>query len=411
MRKFIYSLLILCGAPGGPGRDSSISERCEAYDRGGPCRSRSDEGLQTLAICRNWASFSPKPNSCTYSGVAQPLSHKTENLVIFTLDGMRWQEVFGGIDTAIADDKHFTRDKEGLFKRYYSADARERRKKLFPFLWSTVESSGQLYGNRGIGNMVNVSNPYQFSYPGYNEIFTGYPDTAVNSNDKIPNKNTNVLEFINRQQGFNGKVAVFSTWDVFPYIFNTGRNGLYVNAGVDSLHFTNTGLQVVDEMQRLAPQPLDVRPDVITYFAGKEYLKAYHPRVLYIAFDETDDYAHAGLYDLYLNQAHAEDAMIADLWNTLQSLPEYRNKTTLIVTCDHGRGDKMKENWRHHGKEIAESGEIWMAVIGPDTAPAGEVSTRTQLYQKQWAPTMAALLGFQFKPEHGSAEAVSTVVK
>jgi len=345
------------------------------------------------------------------SGVAQSLSHKTENLVIFTLDGMRWQEVFGGIDTAIAGDRHFTRDKSELYKRYFSEDVHERRKKLFPFLWSTVESNGQLYGNRNIGNLVNVANPYQFSYPGYNEIFSGYPDTAVNSNDKILNKNPNVLEFINKQKGFNGKVAVFSTWDVFPYIFNTGRNGLFVNAGVDSLKFESRGLQVVDEMQRLAPQPLDVRPDVITYFAGKEYLKAYHPRVLYIAFDETDDYAHAGLYDQYLNQAHAEDAMIADLWNTLQSVPEYRNKTTLIVTCDHGRGDKMKENWRHHGKEIVESGEIWMAVIGPDTTPAGEVSTHTQLYQKQWAPTMAALLGFEFKPEHGTAEPVSTVVK
>jgi len=345
-----------------------------------------------------------------FAGVAQS-SHKTENLVIFTLDGMRWQEVFGGIDTAIAGDMHFTRDKDELYKRYYNADGQERRKKLFPFFWTTIASNGQLYGNRAIGNLVNVANRYKFSYPGYNEIFTGYPDTAVNSNDKIPNKNINVLEFINRQKGFTGKVAAFTTWDVFPYILNTERGGFYINAGVDSLHFANKGLQVIDEMQRLAPQPLDVRPDVITYFAGKEYLKAYHPRVLYIAFDETDDFAHAGLYDQYLNQAHAEDAMIGDLWNTLQSMSEYRDKTTVIITCDHGRGGKIKGQWRTHGGEVEDSDEIWMAVIGPDTAPAGEVGTRTQLYQKQWAPTMAALLGFQFKPEHGSAEPVSTVVK
>jgi hypothetical protein len=29
-------------------------------------------------------------------------------------------------------------------------------------------------------------------------------------------------------------------------------------------------------------------------FAAREYLKAYKPKVLYIAFDETDDFAHAG---------------------------------------------------------------------------------------------------------------------
>lgn len=346
--------------------------------------------------------------SWTFSADAQ---RRTENLVIFTLDGMRWQEVFGGLDSALTDNKQYTRDKAELNKRYYSPDARERRKKLFPFLWTTVAAKGQLYGNRDLGNLVNVANPYQFSYPGYNEIFTGYPDTAVNSNDKVLNKNTNVLEFINRQKGFTGKVAAFTTWDVFPYILNTGRSGLYVNSGVDSLHFSEKELQVVNEMQFLAPQPLDVRPDVITYFAGKEYLKTYRPRVLYIAFDETDDFAHAGLYDQYINQAHAEDAMIADLWNTLQSMPAYKDKTTLIVTCDHGRGDKVKDNWRHHGKEIEESGCIWMAVIGPDTSPAGEVTTRTQLYQKQWAPTMAALLGLQFQPDHGIAEPVLTILK
>jgi len=344
-------------------------------------------------------------------GAAQVVSHRTENLVIFTLDGMRWQEVFGGVDSVLTNNKQYTKDRAELNKRFYSPDIRERRKKLFPFLWTTVEAKGQLYGNRNIGNLVNVANPYQFSYPGYNEIFTGYPDTAVNSNDKVLNKNTNVLEFINRQKGFTGKVAAFTTWDVFPYIFNSGRSGLYVNSGVDSLHFSDKGLQVVNEMQFLAPQPLDVRPDVITYFAGKEYLKNYQPRVLYIAFDETDDFAHAGLYDQYINQAHAEDAMIADLWNTIESLPAYKDKTTLIITCDHGRGDKVKDRWRDHGKDVEDSGGIWLAVIGPDTTPAGEVGTRTQLYQKQWAPTMAALLGFQFRPDHGNAEPVLTVLK
>lgn len=139
------------------------------------------------------------------SGVAQVSSHRTENLVIFTLDGMRWQEVFGGIDSALTENKEYTRDKDELNKRYYSPDVRERRKKLFPFFWSTIAEKGQLYGNRNIGNLVNVANPYQFSYPGYNEIFTGYPDTAVNSNDKVLNKNTNVLEFINKQKGYREK--------------------------------------------------------------------------------------------------------------------------------------------------------------------------------------------------------------
>lgn len=78
------------------------------------------------------------------------------------------------------------------------------------------------------GNIDNVNNanPYWFSYPGYNELFTGYPDTPIDSNDKIPNKNISLLEFLNKKKEFAGKIAVFSTWDAFPYIFNSARSGI-----------------------------------------------------------------------------------------------------------------------------------------------------------------------------------------
>ncbi|HZE85487.1 MAG TPA: alkaline phosphatase family protein, partial [Puia sp.] len=341
---------------------------------------------------------------------ASPASRKTENLVIVTLDGMRWQEIFGGIDSALLGNAAYTMDKDGLKNKFWSDDARERRKKLFPFLWTTVEQKGQLYGNRNIGNNVNVANRYKFSYPGYSEIFTGYPDTAVNSNDKILNKNINVLEYINKQKGYAGKVAVFSSWDVFPFILNRERSGIYINADNDTFRLASKELKMINEMQFLTARPLGLRPDLLTYFAGKEYLKAYNPRVLYIGWDETDDYAHAGLYDQYINSAHAEDGMLADLWNTLQSMPQYKDKTTLIVTCDHGRGDKIKAQWKDHGQNVDDSGQIWMVAMGPDTRPGGEISTQSQLYQQQWAPTMAALLGFDFRPAHSEAAPVRSVL-
>jgi hypothetical protein len=222
----------------------------------------------------------------------------------------------------------------------------------------------------------------------------------VNSNDKIWNRNENVLEFINHQPGYEKKVAVFSTWDVFPYILNNRRSGIYVNSDVDTLKFPGTGFQLINDMQFLTSKPLGVRPDLLTYFSAREYLKTYQPRVLYIAFDETDDFAHAGMYDQYLQSAHAEDAMIADLWNTVQSLPAYKGKTTLILTCDHGRGDKLKSNWRHHGSKIEDAGQIWMAAIGPDTAPLGEIKKTEELYQRQLATTIAALLSLDFRPKH-----------
>jgi hypothetical protein len=331
---------------------------------------------------------------------------KSENLVIITLDGMRWQEVFGGVDSAILQDKSFTRDSADIVSNFWSDDVKTRREKLFPFLWGTVAARGQIFGNRKAGNRVNVSNPFWFSYPGYNEIFTGYPDTAVNSNDKIPNPNVNVLEYINRQPSFKGRVAAFATWDVFPFILNESRSGFMVNADVDSFKIKSAAFQLLNDMQFLSAKPLGVRLDVITYLAAREYAKMYKPRVLYIAFDETDDYAHEGQYDQYLKSAHAADAMMADLWKTLQAMPQYRSKTTFLITCDHGRGDKVKKEWTSHGKNIEGADEIWIAVIGPGISSKGEIQDPGQIYQAQLAQTIANFLGMHFSAKHPVAKGI-----
>lgn len=336
---------------------------------------------------------------------------KTENLVVVTLDGMRWQEVFGGADSALLKNKSFTKDSAGTNAKFWNSDVLARRKNLFPFLWNTIAREGQLYGNRWYQNEVNNANRYKFSYPGYNEIFTGYPDTAVNSNDKILNKNINVLEFINSRPAYKNKVAAFTTWDVFPYILNKWRSGIYVNADTDLLPHENENFQLVNDIETLTTRPIGVRPDVLTYIAAREYMKVYRPRVLYIAFDETDDFAHEGMYDLYLGSAHAEDRMIEDLWKFIQSTPQYRDKTTLLITCDHGRGDNPKVNWQHHGEKIHDAGQIWIAVLGPDTKPLGEVRSAMQLYQQQLAATMGKLLGIDFIAGHPVAGPIESIYK
>jgi bisphosphoglycerate-independent phosphoglycerate mutase (AlkP superfamily) len=184
-----------------------------------------------------------------------------------------------------------------------------------------------------------------------------------------------------------------------------------VNADVDTLKFNTPELKLINDMQFLTTRPIGVRPDIFTYFAAREYLKTYKPKVLYIAFDETDDLAHEGKYDQYLASAHAEDAMIADLWKIVQSFPEYKNKTTLIITCDHGRGDAVKEEWKHHGEKIKDAGQIWIAALGPDTSPKGEIKVKEELYQRQLATTIAALLGLEFKPNHPVMKPISTILQ
>ncbi|HQZ50941.1 MAG TPA: hypothetical protein PLF17_10480, partial [Chitinophagaceae bacterium] len=159
---------------------------------------------------------------------------QTENIIIITTDGFRWQEVFKGMDSAIANNSKFNQgDSEYIYKTYWSNDEVERRKKLMPFLWSTVVTKGQIFGNRTVGSKVNNANPYWFSYPGYSEIFTGYADTAINSNGYPPNPNVTVLEFLNKQPKLKGKVAAFGAWNAFDRILNEERSGVPVFSAFD----------------------------------------------------------------------------------------------------------------------------------------------------------------------------------
>ncbi len=338
----------------------------------------------------------------------------TPNVIVVTLDGLRWQEIFNGADSIILNDKTYDGDIEYVKTNFWSKDLNNRRSLLAPFIWNTIQRNGVILGNRNYDVNFNVANKYQFSYPGYNEIFTGFPDDAVNSNDKILNKNINVLEYLNKVPAYKGKVAAFSTWDVFPYILNENRSGVYVNSDVDTLSFKEPSLNLLNEMQFLTAKPINVRPDIITYFAAKEYLKSYHPSLLYISFDETDDFAHSGMYDQYLKSLHAEDAMISNLWNTIQSITQYKNNTTLIITCDHGRGGTGKSTWKNHGQEVKESSQIWLAAMGPKIQNLGEVKVAGQFYQKQIASTIAKLMGQDFNEtiaKHPVGEPLNYILK
>lgn len=349
---------------------------------------------------------------------AQQKSNEIKNIIIITSDGLRWQEVFKGMDSAIAKDKRFKqghRDSTQMFQQYWAEDATERRKKLMPFFWSTLAAKGQLYGNREKNNKVNVANPYWFSYPGYNEILTGYPDPAVNSNEYKANPNVTVLEYINQQPAFKNKVAAFGAWDAFDRIINEGRSGIPVVSAFDTTGGKNPTPKelLLNAMLRDSYKPFGLSEcfDVFTHYEAMEYLQARKPRVLYIAYGETDEWAHAGRYRDYLDAIKNVDKWIGDIWNYVQSTPEYKDKTAIFITSDHGRGDLKKEEWTSHGSRIAGADELWFAVIGPGIAAKGEVSTGMQLYQKQFAQTIASLLGLVYKADHPIGDAITEIKK
>lgn len=328
---------------------------------------------------------------------------KSQNIVVITMDGLRWQEVFGGADSLLTFDTLANYSTRFVKNNFWAPTALERRQKAMPFLWSQIAAKGVILGNRNYGNYVNNANPYWFSYPGYNEIFTGYPDTLVNSNDKIPNKNETVFEYLNKLPEFKGKTAVFGSWSVFASIFNEERCGFLVNDGFRDVPGKLTPKQV--ELNRLQHELPDLfhggeRLDVATFNIGFEYMKVNKPRLIHFGLGDTDEFAHDGKYDYYLDAAKKSDDWIRQIWEYVQSDPFYANKTTLLITTDHGRGAAAGEKWRHHGEETPGSSEIWIAAIGASIKPEGESKAKAQLYQGQVAATIAKLVGKEFKPKH-----------
>lgn len=325
------------------------------------------------------------------------LAGKTRTVVLIVTDGLRWQEVFSGAEEDLLNEKNggCWVPEEELRKRYWRPSAEERRAALFPFLWSTVAKQGQIIGNQTVGSVAQVSNGKAFSYPGYNEITTGFPNDAIDSNEFGMNPNATVFEWLNGLAEFRGRVAVYGTWDAYERIFNEPRSHLIMQAGWKlNRRIPETGRDaLLRELFETTTQfDEEDAPNSFLQIPLLEYVKTGQPRVLFVGYGETDNWAHQGRYDLVLDSAHRFDFFVKQLWDTMQAMPQYRGTTTFIITTDHGRGGGLTE-WKEHGVEEKGSENIWLAVMGPDTAPLGERRNIAAVKQAQIAATIAALLG------------------
>lgn len=314
-------------------------------------------------------------------------------LILITLDGMRWQEVFRGPDPILVENSHYTPEDMKADVKAAWFDVPDRGAALMPFLHETMARQGMLWGDRDHGQCMRVANDMWFSYPGYNEILTGRPDNSITSNDKNDNRNVTFFEWLQHRPDFAGKVAAVGTWDVFPSIFNDKRSGVPVNAGLNGRYPTDT----------------------LTARLGLAALRQDKPRVLFIGFGDTDELAHAGEYDQYLAAANRTDDFIRQVWELVQSDSDYQGRTTLIVTTDHGRGDRPDETWKEHSSKtylqmypdylrdytktgIEGSDAIWLAAIGPGVVSGGvAVGAGQCLLQSSIAASALTALGLDWR--------------
>jgi hypothetical protein len=307
-------------------------------------------------------------------------------VVLVTLDGVRWQEVFRGPDPGLSGEAPGGR-------------VEDRRRALMPFLWGRVAAQGQLFGNQDRGSRVAVANPFRVSYPGYHELLCGFASPVIHDNERIPNPDPTVLEWLQSRPGFAGRVAAYTSWDAFPAILNGPRSRIHIDAGTPPPARPTL-------LQRLRAEALppwrDSVFDAFVFHGALQYLEAHDPRVFYLALGDTDEWAHAVRYDRYLDAIRRSDRWLSELWEALSAQPGWSGRTSLIVTTDHGRGDGP-DGWGRHGAEVPGAENVWVALLGAGVPALGERRDHEPLSLAQVAATVGTLAGEDFAAAHPRA--------
>ena len=335
---------------------------------------------------------------------AQPsLPAPSHAVVLVTLDGARFQEVFGGMDHEVAVSQLRRGEKladNPLYRRYWAETPEARREKLMPFFWGTLmREHGSIAGNPARGSRVHLSNGHWFSYPGYSEVLVGRAhDDTIRSNDPLRNPYVTALEFLKSSLKLTREqVAVFASWDVFNAIAEHSEGALTINAGFEAYDSPDPAIKRRSALQFETPTPWDsVRHDAYTVAFAMDHIARHRPRVIYLALGETDDWAHDRRYDRVLQTYTRTDEYLRQLWTWLQSQPEYRGRTSVLITTDHGRG-RTTADWPDHGKDVPGASETWMAFVSPSLSRRGEWRDHPPLTNAQAAATLIAWMGADWK--------------
>ncbi len=100
---------------------------------------------------------------------------------------------------------------------------------------------------------------------------------------------------------------------------------------------------------------------------------------------------------MYLESLNQIDLYLQELWEDINSDTNYANKTSLIITTDHGRGDSVAD-WHNHDVDIEGAQYVWMAFGSPALSHRGNILPSNGTDKHEWrsnqvAATLLELLG------------------
>jgi hypothetical protein len=144
-----------------------------------------------------------------------------------------------------------------------------------------------------------------------------------------------------------------------------------------------------------------VSPDELSVYIAKQLMRQLAPSLLWVTLHDID-IAHSGTFSLYLDGIKRSDRLCAELWQTIQSNPEYANRTTMFILPDFGRDsdlDSGGNGFQHHRTGDPVSRTTWMMVLGPGVKQNVVVDRRIE--STDLIPTLGAYFGFDARFSSG----------
>jgi hypothetical protein len=147
-------------------------------------------------------------------------------------------------------------------------------------------------------------------------------------------------------------------------------------------------------------------PDELSVYVARQLMRQLAPSLLWITLHDID-IAHSGTFSLYLEGIRRSDRLCAELWNAIQSEPEYAGKTAMFILPDFGRDSDAEpggNGFQHHRTGDALSRTTWMIAMGPGIRE--NVVVDRPVESIDLVPTLGSLFGFQarFSPGKPLAE-------
>ncbi len=313
--------------------------------------------------------------------MAVQAAEQSVTIVIVTLDGVRWHEVFEGVDPKLAAEHNLP------------ADAVVSARDLLPNLYSIIDTRGSALGAPGHGSAISASGPNFLSLPGYAELLSGRSVTGCANNQCRGVATHTIIEELSAGSARpDADVAAVTSWAEIARVTSFGACRAAVSSGRHG--GSNRELFARDpEGARLlslaenAPPGLgdaDFRPDTLTADLAIHHLKTRTPRFLFLGLGEPDEFGHMNDYAGYLSSLRRADARIAEIDGELQRLAARGTRTALFITADHGRADSFVE----HGEKYPESARVWLVASGSALNARGFVSAPSERRLADLAPTM-----------------------